>query len=59
MLLLLVAEILPIITWQNKNISGVQIGDLEIKMNLMADDTTLFLADIKSLIKAISIFREF
>ena len=59
MLFLLVAEILAIHIRQNKKISGIQIGDLEIKINLMADDTTLFLSDIKSLTKAISTFQEF
>ena len=57
MLFLLVAEVLAINIRQNKNIT---IGDLELEIeleiNLMADDTTLFLADINSLS---SVYTEF
>lgn len=51
MLLLLVVEILAtVIIGQNKDMSGIRIGDISLKINLMADDTTLFLADVNSLI---------
>ena len=57
MLFLLVAEILAINIRQNKDISGIKIGDIELKINLMADDTTLFPTDVNSLITAISTFQ--
>ena len=59
MLFLLVAEVLAINIMQNKNINGIKIADLELKINLMADDSTLFLADINSLTLAMTIFNEF
>ena len=59
MLFLLVAGVLAINIRQNKNISGIKNGDIELKITLMAGDTTLFLADINSLTLAISTFRQF
>ena len=59
LLFLLVAEILAIHIRNDKNINGIKICDIELKISLMADDTTLFLADINSLQHAISKFKQF
>ena len=59
LLFLLVAEVLAIQIREDKNIKGIQINDEEIKIGLMADDTTLFLADLNSLDVAINLFKDF
>ena len=59
LLFLLVAEILAIQIRDNKDIKGLQINNIEQKIGLMADDTTLFLTDLHSLSIAISIFKNF
>ena len=59
LLFLLVAEVLAIQIRENKNIKGIQINEIEQKIGLMADDTTLFLADLHSLSIAISTFKNF
>ena len=46
LLFLLVAEVLAIQIRENKDIKGIQIKEIEQKIGLMADDTTLFLADL-------------
>ena len=59
LLFLLVAEILAIQIRSDKTIKGIRIIDEEIKIGLMADDTTLFLADLNSLNVAINLFKDF
>ena len=59
LLFLLVAEVLAIDIRNDINIKGIQIENIELKISLMADDTTLFLADIDSLILAIDKFKKF
>ena len=59
LLFLLVAEILAINIRNNKSIKGIQIINEEFKISLMADDTTLFLADIASLTHSIYTFKKF
>ena len=59
LLFLLVAEIIAIKIRNNKNINGIKIADIECKINMMADDTTLFLHDINSLKFAIEDFLMF
>ena len=53
------AEVLAIQIREDKNIKGIHINDEEIKIGLMADDTTLFLADLNSLDVAIHLFKDF
>ena len=53
------AEILAIQIRDNKDIKGIQINNIQQKISLMADDTTLFLADLHSLSLAISTFKNF
>ena len=48
-LFIIVAEILAIRIRNNKNIKGIQVGDTEIKVIQMADDTTNFVQDENSL----------
>lgn len=59
LLFILVAEILAIAIRSNKNINGIKVDDKIFKINLLADDTTLFLADFTSLEAAISLFDTF
>jgi hypothetical protein len=44
-----VAEILAIKIRNNKDIKGIKVGDTEIKVIQMADDTTNFIQDEESL----------
>ena len=53
------AEVLAIQIRDNKDIKGIKINEIEQRIGLMADDTTLFLADLHSLSIAISIFNNF
>ena len=59
LLFLLVAEIIAIDIRNDDNIKGIKIKDIIYKINLMADDTTLFLKDIVSLSLAIQRFDTF
>ena len=59
LLFLLVAEIIAIKIRNDKNINGLKVNDTEFKINLMADDTTLFLHNINSLSLAIDKFYKF
>ena len=56
---LLMAEVLAIQIREDRNIKGIQINDEEITIGLMADDTTLFLADLNSLDVPINLFKDF
>ena len=59
-LFLLVAEIIAINIRNDSDINVITVsGSTEFKINLMADDTTLFLTDIKSLSIAIEKFKQF
>ena len=59
LLFLLVAEMIAIDIRNDREIIGIEINDCVFKIALMADDTTLFIKDIKSLEKAIEKFRRF
>ncbi len=59
LLFLLVAEILAIDIRNDEDIIGIKINATEFKINLMADDTTLFLSNILSLSHAIDKFEKF
>ena len=59
LLFLLVVELLAIRIRNDEDIKGVQIDGTEYKINLMADDATLTLLDIPSIVKAMVIFDEF
>ena len=49
LLFLIVVEVLAIHIRENKNIKGIMLNGNEVKITLLADDTTLFLKDITSL----------
>ena len=60
-LFLLSVEILACNIRQNKCINGLKINDIEIKLSQLADDTTCFIKDEKSLdhlLKTFNIFNE-
>ena len=59
LLFILVAEILAINVRTNLNIKGLTINNCEFKLAQLADDTTLFLADLDSLKTAIEMFKNF
>ena len=59
LLFILVAEIIAIRIRSDPKIKGVKINNTEVKISLMADDTTLFISDIASLVQAISNFNKF
>ena len=59
LLFLLVAEILAIKIRSVTDIKGIHFKNIEFKIGLMADDATLFLADIASLSTSINIFNKF
>ena len=59
LLFILVAEIIALKIRADKSIKGLYIGNTEIKISLMADDTTLILSDLTSLIHAITNFNKF
>jgi hypothetical protein len=58
-LFIVVAEILAIKIRNNHNIKGISIGNTEIKVVQMADDTTSFLKDIRSLEEILSTLDKF
>ena len=57
--MILVAEIIAIRIRTNTGIKGIKYKELEIKISLMADDTTMFVTDLQSLEKAIEEFKKF
>ena len=59
LLFILVAEIIAIRTRTDPKIKGININNTVVKISLMADDTTLFISDIPSLVQAISNFNKF
>ena len=59
LLFILVAEIKAIKIRDNEKIKGIKIENVEYKISLMADDTTLFLSDLESLEIAIKEFQLF
>ena len=59
LLFILVVETLAIEIRNNSNITGVKYQDHEIKISLLADDTTIFTDDVKSLHIALEIIKSF
>ena len=58
-LYLLIGEVLYRKIMKNKGIKGINIGGEIYKCSLLADDTTLFLDDEKSIVNSISLFKRF
>ena len=59
LLFILVAEILAINIRADSEIKGIQVSDKTFKVSQLADDTTLYLKDMLSLERAISLFQDF
>ena len=59
LLFIMVAEVIAIKIRSNKDIKGIKINDTILKIILMADDTTLFTADLKSLETSLKEFIKF
>ena len=57
LLYVIAAEVLASFAIVDKRVKGVQIGDQEIKLVNFADDTTIFLSDIDSLIRLQTILK--
>ena len=58
-LFILVAEILSVSIRKTKNIKGLKFQNYEFKIAQFADDTTLFLQDLRSVLESISLFNDF
>ena len=54
-LFILVVELLAINIRENKSIKGLKIGDAELKMCQLADDTTCFVQDLESVSQILKI----
>ena len=59
LLFILVAETLAIKIRQEKSLRGIKINNVEIKLCQLADDTTLFLKDNRSISLAFTILKQF
>ena len=59
LLFILVAEILAISIRETKKIKGIKFQNYEFKIAQLADDTTLFLQDLRSVSESISLFNDF
>ena len=59
LLFILVVETLPISIRNNKDIKGININKEEFKISQLADDTTLYLADISSLKNSLLLLERF
>ena len=56
LLFILVAEIIALKLKTEKKIQGIMVGETEYKICQKADDTTLFVKSIESIIMAIQVF---
>ena len=59
LLFILVVEMMSIDIKQNENITGLTIGDTEIKISQYADDTTICVANKDSVVKSIECIKRF
>ena len=59
LLFIIAVEILAQKIRQNESVEGIKVGDGELKVSQLADDTTCFVRDIQSLEYAIDIFQQF
>ena len=58
-LFILAVELLAINIRGNKNIKGISVGDTEIKISQLADDTTCFVKDTDSVKQVLNTFDKF
>ena len=59
LLFILVAEVMAIEIRNNEKVQGIVVGKNIFKICQLADDTTLFLDNLNSIIQAVKIFQEF
>ena len=59
LLFVLVVEVMAINIRQNELIKGIKLENIEIKLSQLADDTTIFLADIDSVHAVTLLLAEF
>ena len=59
LLFIMVAEIIALKIRNNDEVSGVKVDEAEFKINMMADDTTIYLSNLLSLEKVIEDFQKF
>ena len=59
LLFIIAVESLATSIRKNQNIRGIKFNDREVKLTQLADDTTLFLADIQSLHVALNLLYMF
>ena len=59
LLFVLVAEILSVKLRSDKNVTGISVNNIEYNICQLADDTTIFIKNLKSLQSAIDLFQNF
>ena len=59
LLFILVSETLAINLRQNRSIKGIKVGNEEYKLCQLADDMTLILSDMRSIVESISTLNDF
>ncbi len=59
LLFILAAETLSINIIANSEIKGITVNDVEVKLTQLADDTTLFLKDVESLLNCLETLNRF
>ena len=58
-LFILSVEVLASSIRENKNIKGISVNNVEIKISQLADDTTCFLKDVESVKELLKVFEKF
>jgi hypothetical protein len=58
-LFIIAVELLAIGIRENKNINGIKVNGSTLKITQLADDTTIFVSDIPSVIEVLSMFKSF
>ena len=59
LLFILIAEILVVSIWKTKKIKGIIFQNYELKFTQLADDTALFLQDLRPVSESISLLNDF
>jgi hypothetical protein len=59
LLFIILVQVLQYMLHSNKDIHGIKVGDSEIKILQMADDTTIFTTDLTDIPKILNILKDF
>ena len=59
LLFIILVQVLQFMLYKNKNISGITVGDKEIKILQMADDTTIFTTNLEDIPKILKVLKNF